>query len=498
MSPSAISLSGHLGLRLKDPALFVQLALVDGEWIESDTRAWLGVQDPATGLEIGRVPDLGRSETIRAIAAADKAARAWASETPMARSAILERWFDLITEHAADLATILTMEQGKPLSESRGELTYGAGFVKWFSEEGRRVYGQVISANEADRRIIVLKQPVGVSAAITPWNFPIAMITRKCAPALAAGCPVIVKPSDLTPFSALALAVLAERAGMPRGVLQVLTGAPEGIGSELTANPLVRKVSFTGSTRVGSLLMAQSAPTVKRLSLELGGNAPFLIFDDANLDLAVAGVIASKFRNAGQTCVCANRILVQNGIYKEFVNKLTEAVSKLRVGNGFETGISIGPLINQAAVDKVNRHVTDAVGNGAKIMLGGVSKGQGQFCSPTVLSDATPEMLLAREETFGPLAPLFRFNDLDDAVAFANATPFGLAAYAYTESMKRAFTVGERLEVGMVGLNSGSVSTEVAPFGGIKQSGIGREGASQGLDEYLELKTMHLGGMAGA
>uniref|UniRef100_UPI003F495176 NAD-dependent succinate-semialdehyde dehydrogenase n=1 Tax=Ensifer adhaerens TaxID=106592 RepID=UPI003F495176 len=482
--------------RLRDPSLFIEKSCLAGNWVDADDGRTIAVYDPATGLEIGTVPAMGAGEAERAVRSADAAFRAWANEPAIVRARVLEKWFDLVVENAEDLATIITVEQGKPITESRAEISYGSGFIKWFSEEARRTYGQVIPANERDRRIVSVKQPVGVSAAITPWNFPVAMITRKCAPAIAAGCPVIVKPSEFTPYSALALAVLAQRAGVPDGIISVLTGPPEGIGGVLTRNPTIRKVSFTGSTRVGKLLMRQSSDTVKRVSFELGGNAPFLILDDADMDLAVAGVIASKFRNAGQTCVCANRILVQDGIYDRFADRLAEAVSTMKVGNGLADGVTIGPLINAAAVEKVNRHIEDALAEGGGTLLGGISSGQDQFCGPTIIVGAKPSMLVAREETFGPVAPLFRFKEIDEAIAFANDTPFGLAAYAFSESMHRALYVGERLEFGMIGLNSGSVSSEVAPFGGMKESGIGREGASQGMDEYLELKTMHIGGMS--
>ncbi|WP_407310509.1 NAD-dependent succinate-semialdehyde dehydrogenase [Pseudomonas sp. nanlin1] len=482
-------------MQLRDPSLLVERAYVNGAWISADDGATLEVTNPATGQVIARVPALQANETRRAVAAAEAALEQW-RETPAAvRAGLLETWHGLVLANQEDLAQIMTAEQGKPIAEARGEIAYGASFIKWFAEEARRVYGDTIPAPTRDRRILVLKQPIGVVAAITPWNFPNAMITRKCAPALAAGCPVLVKPSDMTPLSALALAVLAERAGIPAGVFNVLTGMPSGIGGELTANPAVRKLSFTGSTRVGQLLMAQCADTIKRLSLELGGNAPFIVFDDADLDQAVAGVMLSKFRNAGQTCVCANRILVQDGIYERFAQALAAAVAGLKVGDGLDEGVTIGPLINQAAVDKVARHIHDAVAKGASIAVGGAPEGQGLFVQPTILRDASADMLLANEETFGPVAPLFRFEDEAQALALANATPYGLGAYYFTQNMSRAWRVGEKLEFGMVGLNTGIISMEVAPFGGVKMSGSGREGSKYGLDEFLEIKAWHIGGL---
>ncbi len=481
--------------RLRDPSLLAERAFVDGAWIHADDGATLPVVDPATGAEIAAVPALGAGETRRAVAAADRAWAAWRDRPAADRAALLEAWHALMLDNLEDLAAIMTAEQGKPLAEARGEVRYGASFVKWFAEEARRVYGDVIPAPAGDRRILALKQPVGVAAAITPWNFPNAMITRKAAPALAAGCPVIVKPSELTPLSALALAVLAERAGFPPGIVNVLTGLPAGIGGELTANPAVRKLSFTGSTRVGQTLMRQCGDTVKRLSLELGGNAPFIVFDDADIDLALAGVMASKFRNAGQTCVCANRILVQDGIHDRFADRLAEAASGLVVGNGFDAAVTVGPLINRAAVEKVGRHVSDALAKGARSLTGGVPAGDDLFVRPTVLSGATTAMALATEETFGPVAPLFRFRDEAEALAIANATPFGLGAYFFTQDLSRSWRVAERLEFGMVGLNTGVISMEVAPFGGVKQSGLGREGSKYGLDEYLEVKAFHIGGL---
>ncbi|MGA0614471.1 NAD-dependent succinate-semialdehyde dehydrogenase [Paracoccus sp. KR1-242] len=480
---------------LADPGLFRQAALIDGQWLQASLGATVDVTDPATGAVIGSVPDITGDQTRAAIEAADRAFQAWRKRPHADRAALLERWFALMEAHADDLALILTREQGKPLSEARGEIAYGASFVKWFAEEARRIDGSVIPAPAGDRQIVVLKEPVGVSAIITPWNFPNAMITRKVAPALAAGCTVVIKPSEFTPFSALALGVLAERAGIPAGVINIVTGMPAQIGAELTANPTVRKLSFTGSTRVGSILMAQCAPTVKRLSLELGGNAPFIVFDDADLDAAVEGAIASKFRNGGQTCVCSNRILVQAGIYDAFAAKLGARVAAMRVGPGTEPEVEIGPMINAPAIQKIRRHVADAIAKGAQILAEAKTPEGAQYAAPVVLGGATLEMELAQEETFGPVAPLFRFETEEEAVAIANATPFGLAAYFYTESHKRAWRVGQALEFGMVGLNTGSVSTTVSPFGGVKQSGLGREGARVGIEEYLETKAFHMAGL---
>jgi succinate-semialdehyde dehydrogenase/glutarate-semialdehyde dehydrogenase len=449
-------------MNLNNPALFVQHAFIGGEWTGARSGATLEVDNPATGAVLGTIADCGEADTQAAIDAARAAWPAWRARTAGERAALLERWHALVMANLADLARIMTAEQGKPLAEAEGEIRYAASFIKWFAEEGRRIDGSIIPAPEASRRILVMKEPVGVSAAITPWNFPAAMITRKCAPALAAGCPVVVKPSELTPYSALALAKLAEEAGFPRGVFNIVTGQAAPIGSVLTGSDTVRKLSFTGSTRVGALLMRQSADTIKRLSLELGGNAPLIVFDDADLDLAVAATMASKFRNAGQTCVCANRILVQDGVYDAFAEKLAKAVSALKVAPGDQQGSTIGPLINDAAVEKVEAHVDDA---------------------------------LASEETFGPVAPLFRFTDEAEGIALANDTSFGLASYFYTENLHRAFRVGEQLEAGMVVLNTGSIAMEVAPFGGIKQSGLGREGAHAGIEEYLETKAFHIGGL---
>ena len=481
-------------LPLEDADLFRERALIGGAWVEAASGARVAVTDPATGATLGHVPDVSAAETRAAIEAAEAAFGPWRRRTHGERAALLEAWFQLMQAHAEDLAQILTAEQGKPLDEARGEIAYGASFVKWFAEEARRIEGSVIPSPTPDRRIVTLKQPVGVSGIITPWNFPNAMITRKVAPALAAGCTVVIKPSDFTPFSALALAVLAERAGIPAGVVNVVTGLPAEIGAELTGNPAVRKISFTGSTRVGSLLMAQSAPGVKRLSLELGGNAPFIVFDDADLDAAVEGAIASKFRNGGQTCVCANRILVQAGVHDAFAERLAARVQAIKVGPGTAPGVEIGPMINAAAVEKIDRHVEDALAKGATVFAR-AEVPTGQYATPMVLTGATIDMALASEETFGPVAPLFRFETEEEAITLANGTPFGLAAYFYTENLRRAWRVGEALEFGMVGLNTGAISTAVAPFGGVKQSGLGREGARAGIEEYLELKAFHIGGL---
>ncbi|MBK5017498.1 NAD-dependent succinate-semialdehyde dehydrogenase [Pantoea sp. S62] len=482
-------------LQLKDSDLLRQQALFAGRWQDAHQGATLPVTDPATDETLATIPALGRAETEQAIAYAETVRISWGKTTNASRAALLEKWHQLIIEHADDLAIIMTAEQGKPLAEARGEVLYGASFVKWFAEEARRVYGDTIPAPSDDRRILVLKQPVGVAAAITPWNFPIAMITRKVAPALAAGCPIIVKPSELTPLSALALAVLAERAGFPSGVLQVLTGLPIEIGAALTGSRTVRKISFTGSTRIGQLLMQQSADSIKRLSLELGGNAPLIVFDDADIEIAVAGVMLSKFRNAGQTCVCANRILVQRNIYPRFTARLLEAVATLKVGDGFAPDSTMGPLINPRAVEKVNGHIDDALSQGATLLTGGISQDNGTFVQPTVLGEVTSSMRIAHEETFGPVAPLFIFDDEDEAIAMANDTPYGLGAYFFTENIRRAWRVAEALEFGMVGFNTGAISLEVAPFGGVKLSGIGREGSRYGIDEYLEQKTFHIGSL---
>jgi succinate-semialdehyde dehydrogenase/glutarate-semialdehyde dehydrogenase len=477
---------------LTDAALFKESAYIGGEWVSGG--ATLAVRNPANGEVVGTIPDLGAEPTWRAIAAAQAAFPAWRALPAAKRSLLLERWFAAISEHTDDLARILTLEQGKPLAEAKGEITYGAGFVKWFAEEAKRIYGETIPAPTPDRRIIVLKEPVGVCAAITPWNFPNAMITRKVAPALAAGCTIVLKPSELTPFSALALAVLAERCGFPAGVINIVTGQPGPIGEAMTSSEVVRKLSFTGSTRVGRYLMEKSAGTLKRLSMELGGNAPFIVFDDADIDKAMKGVMASKFRNAGQTCVSANRILVQDAIYDEFAARLTKKVSSLVVGDGLDVNVTVGPLINDAATEKVLGHVEDARTHGAVATVGGGAHALGgHFVSPTVLTGMTPSMRVGTEETFGPVAPLFRFKTEEEAIDLANSTAYGLAAYYYTENIRRSWRVAEKLEFGMVGLNTGSVSVEMAPFGGIKQSGFGREGSHFGIDEFLQVKAFHLG-----
>ncbi|RWK43733.1 NAD-dependent succinate-semialdehyde dehydrogenase [Mesorhizobium sp.] len=481
---------------LKDADLFRQRALIGDVWQHAHSKVTVDVVDPASLEVLGTIPDMGRVETRAAIDEAAAAFKSWKARTHAERAALLERWHDLILENAEDLALLLTLEQGKPLAEARAEIRYGASFVKWFAEEARRIGGSTIPSPTADRRILVLKEPVGVCAIITPWNFPNAMITRKVAPALAAGCTVVIKPSEFTPFSALTLGVLAERAGIPAGVINIVTGMPSEIGSELMANETVRKISFTGSTRIGALLMRGAADSIKRLSLELGGNAPFIVFDDADLDVAVEAAIASKFRNGGQTCVCANRILVQSSVYDAFATKLAGKVATMKVGPGTEEGVEIGPMINRAAIEKIERHVADALDKGARIIARSEAVAEGlQYARPVVLGEATTEMLLASEETFGPVAPLFRFETEEEAIAIANGTPFGLSAYFFTENLKRSWRVAEALEFGMIGLNTGLISTEVAPFGGVKQSGLGREGSQLGIEEYLEVKALHVGGL---
>jgi len=488
-----------MSLQLKDLSLVKRQGFIDGEWVDADSGAVFAVTDPATGQTLIEVADMGVAETQRAIDAAARALPAWRARTAKDRGAILRRWFDLIIAHTEDLAQLMTAEQGKPLAEARGEVAYGASFIEWFAEEGKRAYGDIIPTSGTDRRLMVLKQPIGVCAAITPWNFPIAMITRKVAPALAAGCTVVAKPAEATPLSALALVELAVQAGLPAGVLNLIVAdAPNApaIGLALCTSPVVRKVSFTGSTEVGRILLRQSADSVKKLSLELGGNAPFIVFDDADLDAAVEGALASKYRNAGQTCVCANRIYVQDSVYEAFAAKLAAKVAQFKVGAGAEPGVQVGPLIEAAAVSKVQAHVADALAKGASLLLGGKPHALGGlFFEPTILTNVTAEMRIAREETFGPVAPLFRFKDEAEAIAMANDTEFGLAAYFYARDVGRIFRVAEALESGMVCVNSGILSNEVSPFGGVKQSGLGREGSKYGIDEYLELKYLCLAGL---
>jgi succinate-semialdehyde dehydrogenase/glutarate-semialdehyde dehydrogenase len=483
-------------LNLKDPNLLKQQCYINGQWLAADSGADINVTNPATGEIIGTIPRMGTGETRRAIQGADAALPAWRAKTAKERSIILRRWFDLMLANQEDLAIIMTAEQGKPLAEARGEIAYAASFIEWFAEEGKRVYGDTIPGHAPDKRIVVLKEPIGVCAAITPWNFPAAMITRKAGPALAAGCTMVVKPATATPLSALALAELGERAGIPAGVFSVVTGSAAAIGGEMTANPIVRKLTFTGSTEIGKELMAQCAATVKKVSLELGGNAPFIVFDDADLDAAVDGAIASKYRNTGQTCVCTNRLLVQDGVYDAFAEKLSAAVAKMQVGNGLTGDFQQGPMIDMAAVEKVEEHIADALSKGARVVLGGKRhKLGGSFFQPTILADVTPQMLVAREETFGPLAPLFRFTTDNEAIQMANDTEFGLASYFYTRDINRVWKVAEALEYGMVGINTGLVSTEVAPFGGVKESGIGREGSKYGIEEFIEVKYLCMGGI---
>ncbi|MBL8271175.1 MAG: NADP-dependent succinate-semialdehyde dehydrogenase [Steroidobacter sp.] len=484
-------------MSLRDPSLFRQQAFVGGQWVDAASGEVHQVVNPANGQVIGTIPHCGAKEARTAIEAADKALADWRSRTAKARAQLLRKWFDLIMANQEDLAVLMTVEQGKPLVESRGEIAYAASFIEWFAEEGKRAYGDVIPSHGTDKRIVVLKQPIGVTAAITPWNFPTAMITRKVGPALAAGCTMVIKPSELTPYSALALCVLAERAGLPAGIISVVTGEAKAIGGEFTSNPLVRKLSFTGSTAVGKLLMSQCAGTVKKVSLELGGNAPFIVFDDADLEAAVNGAIASKYRNAGQTCVCANRIYVQSGIYDRFAARLAEKVSAMQIGNGLDQGTVIGPLIEEKAVAKVEEHVRDAVSKGAKVLVGGKRvTDKGLFYVPTVLTGITVDMLAMREETFGPVAPLMKFETEAEVIKLANSTEFGLAAYFYSRDNARVWRVAEALETGIVGINEGIISTEVAPFGGVKESGIGREGSKYGLDDYLEIKYLCIGGVS--
>ena len=483
-------------LPLKDPELFRQANYIDGAWVQADSGKVLEVRNPANGELVGTVPAMGQAETRRAIEAANAAQPAWRAMLAKDRSAILRRLFDLMIANTDDLAAIMTAEQGKPLAESKGEIAYAASFIEWFAEEAKRVYGQTIPQNMKGRRIIVTKEPIGVFAAITPWNFPAAMITRKTGPGWAAGCTGVIRPASQTPFSALALAVLAERAGMPKGVCNIITGPSGPMGAELTANPIIRKLTFTGSTEVGRHLLAQCAQTVKKTSMELGGNAPFIVFDDADLDQAVLGAMASKYRNTGQTCVCANRLLVQDGVYDAFAAKLKVAVEALKVGNGMEPGVTQGPLINGEAVLKVEEHIADAVKRGASVVTGGKRHGNGgNFFEPTILANVPHDAMIFSEETFGPVAPLFRFKTEEEAIRLANDTPFGLAAYFYARDIGRIFRVAEGIESGMIGINEGIISTEVAPFGGVKESGLGREGSLYGIEEYLEVKYLALGGI---
>jgi succinate-semialdehyde dehydrogenase/glutarate-semialdehyde dehydrogenase len=484
------------GITLQDPRLFRQACYIDGAWIDRGAQGAIDVDNPATGETIGSVPRLGRGETAQAVAAAARAFPGWRKRTAKERAAILRRWFDLMMANQDDLARLMTIEQGKPLAESKGEVSYAAAFLEWFGEEAKRIYGDTIPSHQADKRIVVIKEPIGVVACITPWNFPLAMITRKAGPAIASGCTVVLKPASQTPFSALALAELAERAGLPKGVFNVVTGSAAEIGAELTSNPVVRKLSFTGSTEIGKQLMAQCAETVKKLSLELGGNAPFIVFDDADLDAAVEGAIASKYRNTGQTCVCANRLLVQDSVHDAFTKKLADAVSRLRPANGLEAGATQGPLIDDKAVQKVESHIADATAKGATVLVGGHRHALGgRFFEPTILTGVTPAMAVAREETFGPVAPIFRFATEADAIRLANDTESGLASYFYGRDIGRIWRVAEALEYGIVGINTGLISTEVAPFGGTKESGIGREGSKYGIEEFVEVKYLCLGGI---
>ena len=481
-------------MQLNDPTLFRQQAFIDGRWRDASSGETLGVTNPANGQQLGSVPKMGAEETREAIDAAARALPAWRALTARERATILRRWFDLMMEHQDDLARLMTLEQGKPLAEAKGEIGYAASFIEWFAEEGKRIYGDTIPGHQADKRLLVIKQPIGVTAAITPWNFPSAMITRKAGPALAAGCTMVLKPASQTPFSALALAELANRAGIPEGVFNVVTGSASEVGNELTGNPLVRKLSFTGSTEIGRQLMEQCAKDIKKVSLELGGNAPFIVFDDADLDKAVEGALASKFRNAGQTCVCANRLYIQDGVYDRFAEMLQQAVSKLHIGDGLQPNVTIGPLIDEKAIAKVQEHIADALDKGARVATGGKPHELGgNFFQPTILVDVPSDAKVAKEETFGPLAPLFRFKDEADVIAQANDTEFGLAAYFYARDLGRVFRVGEALEYGIIGINTGLISTEVAPFGGVKSSGLGREGSKYGIEDYLEIKYMCIG-----
>ena len=483
-------------MKLNDSSLFRQQCFIDGDWVDADSGETMNVVNPANGETIGTMPHAGAMETRRAIEAADAAWPAWRKYTAKERSAVIRAWHDLILANADDLAMLMTLEQGKPLAEAKGEIVYASWFVEWFAEEGKRAYGDVIPQTIADRRIVVIKEPVGVVAAITPWNFPAAMITRKAGPALAAGCPIVLKPASSTPFTATALVELANRAGIPKGIINLLSGSAKDIGGEMTSNPTVRKLSFTGSTEIGKKLMAQCAGTIKKVSLELGGNAPLIVFDDCDMEQAIKGAMASKYRNAGQTCVCANRILVQDGVYDEFASRFAQAVGELQVGSGLSEGVTQGPLINMAAVEKVEEHIQDAIDKGARLVVGGERHPLGgQFFRPTILAEVTPEMKISSEETFGPVAPLFRFDTENEAIEMANNTEFGLAAYFFSRDIGRVWRVSEALEYGIVGINEGIISTEVAPFGGYKESGLGREGAREGLGEFLETKYLCMGGI---
>ena len=484
-------------MKLADSKLFRQQAYIAGQWSDADGGENISVNNPATSDTLGSVPKMGAAETRRAIDAAAAAYSSWRAKTGKERAAILRRWFELMMANQDDLGILMTAEQGKPLAESKGEIAYAASFIEWFGEEAKRIYGDTIPQHGVDKRIVVIKEPIGVTAAITPWNFPAAMITRKCGPALAAGCPMVIKPASDTPFSALALAELGARAGIPKGILSVVTGSARDIGGEITSNPTVRKLSFTGSTEIGKVLMAQCAQTVKKTSMELGGNAPFIVFDDADIDAAVQGAMMSKYRNTGQTCVCANRLYVQDGVYDEFSAKLAQAASGMVVGDGLKGDTQQGPLINMAAVEKVEEHIEDALGKGARVITGGKRHQLGgSFFEPTVLADVTQDMKVAREETFGPVAPLFRFSDDDEVIKMANDTEFGLAAYFYSRDIGRVWKTAEALEYGIVGINEGIISTEVAPFGGVKESGAGREGSKYGIDDYVEMKYLCMGGIA--
>lgn len=483
-------------MKLTRPELFKQQAYINGQWVNADSGETLEVQNPATAEVIGTIPKMGAAETRRAIESAAEAFKLWRAKPAKVRANILRKWFDLVMQNQEDLAKIMTIEQGKPLAESRGEIAYGASYLEWYGEEAKRAYGDVIPGPAGDRRIVITKEPIGVCAAITPWNFPSSMITRKVAAALAAGCSIVVKPATQTPYSAFALAVLAEEAGVPAGVFSVLTGSASAIGGEMTSNPTVHKLSFTGSTEIGRLLMKQSAEQIKKVSLELGGNAPFIVFEDADLDAAVEGAMASKYRNTGQTCVCANRFYVHDSVYDAFAEKFVAAVKKLKVGNGMDDGVTQGPLIEQSAVDKIREHIADAVSKGGKVLTGGESDEKGGlFFQPTVVANATADMIVAGEETFGPLAPLFRFKTDEEVIALANNTIYGLAAYFYSRDLSRVWRVAEGLEYGMIGINSGILSNEAAPFGGVKQSGVGREGSFYGLDDYMTVKYMLMGGI---